>query len=954
MSEIEVTLHDREERAPRRGRAGAGRRWRAATAMSLMLVRRGAWRDRGVLTASVVLVAVSALLAVVAPRLVLDVVDGGARDVLTDQGDRAEMVVRASVGNSGSAVPGLRGELFEQFVRAAGEVEGNLPPTLARVAGDISAAVMTPRTEVTTIETPRPHDDAALDDVASGDEPAALEETTWRGDRVLQVLALDVGAPADSLVRVVEGELPGAPRPATSARSLTDVAVTAPVAEALGLQVGTQVRITVHSGAATWLHVVGIVEALDANEPTWRLAPEALVPHTFAGSQTSPALARGTVLASAAGAAELASALDQPSTGTVRIAVRPEAFDTATAAAVVDEVQTVRSQPTTLVPALRHATFAADFATHLAQYPARARAALAQMSVVAAGVVGVAAVVIGLLARLLVTRRAGRLALERARGATVTAVTARLVVESLAVTALGVGLGVGVSQLLVEGLAGTALPLGAVALASLASAPVIGALTARATWTGRREPANRQDRARLARRRRVRRLVVEATVVVLAAAGVVALRGRGVLQSTTQTIDPFLAVTPLLLCLAVTLLVVRVFPAPVRAVGRLARRGRGALGLLGAATSARAVAMLPLLALTLGVGITTASGLLAGTVNAGQEAAAWERVGADARFDAPLPPADLAALRAADGVTHVVEGIVAETSIDLGPVSDRFTVVAVERELLEVLAATPGTDPASLAPAFEPVADDEPLAMVVDPSIAARMSGEDVSMYFGPAFLTARLAGTTTVSLRGYAEGPFVFLDLAQVDARMSEPRDRTTVWVTGPGTDGALEALDLAPLATSRTGWLEANRGSALVGGVQDMLRYAAATVAFLAATALVATVLAGARSRGVVLSMLRTLGLRAGYGWWLALAELVPVVLAALVGGVLAGSSILLLLGPALGLGVLTGGVGEPTLVVEPTFVLAVAGAVVVLLGVAVLAEVLAHRRDRLSEVLRVGVTS
>src|SRR5690606_5766879 len=150
-------------------------------------------------------------------------------------------------------------------------------------------------------------------------------------------------------------------------------------------------------------------------------------------------------------------------------------------------------------------------------------------------------------------------------------------------------------------------------------------------------------------------------------------------------------------------------------------------------------------------------------------------------------------------------------------------------------------------------------------------------------FLTARLAGTTTVSLRGYAEGPFVFLDLAQVDARMSEPRERTTVWVTGPGTDAALEALDLAPLATSRTGWLEANRGSALVGGVQDMLRYAAATVAFLAATALVATVLAGARSRGVVLSMLRTLGLRAGYGWWLALAELVPVVLAALVGGML-----------------------------------------------------------------------
>src|SRR5690606_26834655 len=135
-------------------------------------------------------------------------------------------------------------------------------------------------------------------------------------------------------------------------------------------------------------------------------------------------------------------------------------------------------------------------------------------------------------------------------------------------------------------------------------------------------------------------------------------------------------------------------------------------------------------------------------------------------------------------------------------------------------------------------------------------------MYFGPAFLTGRIAGTTTVSLAGYTEGSVVFADLAQVDARMKEPRARTTVWVTGPGAEAAVELLpDVAHLTTTRAEWLEANRGSALVGGVQSMLVYAVATVALLVAMALVATVLAGAHARGIVLSMLRTLGLRAGY---------------------------------------------------------------------------------------------
>jgi len=905
--------------------------------MSFLVVRRRAWRDRGLLLVTFVLVAASTLLSVVAPRLVLDVVDRGAADVLARAGDRAQLLLRTQVGNSASPNPGLRGELFDQFLRAADEVGENLPPALAQVAGETSSAVVSPVVNIDAIEVP------------AGDGADALEPVTWEGTRDLQVFSLGVGVAAEDLVRVLDGELPGRPAPAVTDRSPLEIATTAPVAETLGLALGTEVEVT----SGVWLRLVGIVEPVDAEAAVWTIAPEVLVPRSAPARGVNPAFARGTVLADAEAAAALASMLDQAARGTIRVAVQPDTLDAATAAAVVRELAEVRAEPTGLTPALRFVTFTAEFDELLAAYPTSARAALAQMSVVAAGVVGVAAVVIGLFARLLVVRRSGQIALERARGSTVGGVVGRLLAESLALTVLGLGAGIALSQLLVEGLAGTALPLSAVALASVASAPILGGLAARGAWTGRREPANRQDRARLAKRRRVKRLVVELTVLALTAAGVVTLRGRGVLQTQTNGIDPFLAVVPLLLCLTVTLVVVRLFPYPVRAVGAVTRRSRGPLGLLAAATASRSVAILPLLALSLGVGITTAGGLQVGTVERGQEVAAWERVGADARIDHALTAEEMETLRNAEGVTHVATGIVAPTTVDLGVVSDEFTVVAVEREMLDVLAQVPGVDPSSLEPAFVDAGPGTPVAMVVDPRLAARLSQDTVSMYYGAAFLSGKVVGTTDVSLGGYVDGQTIFVDLAQVDARMKEPRTRTTVWVTGPGADAAVGLLpDVSAL--TRTQWLEANRGSALVGGVQTMLAYAVVTVALLVAMALVATVLAGAHARGVVLSMLRTLGLRSGYGWWLAVSELAPVVLAALAGGLAAGAVILVLLGPTLGLAVLTGGVADPPLVVDPVLVLAIAVVAIVLLGVAVLAEVLAHRRDKLSEVLRVGATS
>jgi putative ABC transport system permease protein len=128
---------------------------------------------------------------------------------------------------------------------------------------------------------------------------------------------------------------------------------------------------------------------------------------------------------------------------------------------------------------------------------------------------------------------------------------------------------------------------------------------------------------------------------------------------------------------------------------------------------------------------------------------------------------------------------------------------------------------------------------------------------------------------------------------------------------------------------------------------------VGLLAAIALVATVVGGARARGRALAMLRTLGMNPRLGWWLALSELAPMVVAAVIGGIASGVVVVAALAPSLGLDLLAGGVSIPPPSISGGVLVSLVIGAVALLLIGALADVLAHRRDKLSEVLRVGDT-
>ncbi|WP_024287574.1 hypothetical protein [Cellulomonas sp. KRMCY2] len=948
--------------------AGTARAARAIVALRSvvgsggLIVRRRARRDAWLVLAVAALIATSTLLAVAGPRLVLGTVDSGAREAVRAAGPRADIVLTSAVGDGATlSTASVRVARTDLFLELGQDLHARLPQALQDVYAGTTTTILGPPTNLVT-----------RDDVPD-------RSTDADGDVDIQIGLLPQDG--DPGLTIIDGAMPAARTPA-QAGAPVEVVVSRAGAQAAALEIG--MVLTVDTQAA-WiprtddgpavpsvdLLVVGLVGPADtpggAAVAGADPMPEVLAPVFTPERSNRAAFTRLTVLAAPDGITAASGSLGSAFAGTVRVHVDPTSFTNQVATQVTDAVGSLASSTAELTGGSGASlTVVTRLDEVLQAYPSQARAALAQMSVMIAGVIGVGGVVIVLLSRLLVGRRAATISLERARGSSVVAVGVRLLAESVLVTAGGTALGIVGAGLAVPGEVRDAWPVVVVAAVAVVAAPLQGMWHARGAWTGRREPANRQDRAALRRRRRARRLVAEAAAVLLAAAALLSLRGRGLLQTTTDGVDPFLAAAPLLLAIAVTVVVLRVQPWPVRAAGALGRRSPGVLGLLGAVRAERAVAALPLLALTLGVALAVGGGLLVGTVRDGQVEASWERIGADVRVDAPTSAEVVGDLARQPGVTGVTSADVSRSvTLKLGTSTEIVTVLAIDRSYLEVAEALP-TAPAQQVDASGAVVPDgltalatdvpatDPLPVVVDAALAERLVTDQLAMYYGPNYVELVVVGTTDRTPRGYLDGPFVYIDLSNLDPHTDEAPVADTVLVVGPGADEAAASVGLPTQdVLSRAQWLEARRDLALLSGVEQMMVGAVAAVALLAAVALVATVLGGARERGRALSMLRTLEMNRRLGWWLALAELAPVVVAAVLGGTVAGVTIVVLLAPALGLDVLAGGLGIPDPSISPTVVVALAAGALVLLVLAAGVEVLTHRRDRLSEVLRVGET-
>ena len=872
----------------------------------IALILRRLRRDLGQQLTVVVLVALAAVLVVAAPALVVERINDGAREAVAVAGARADVVVTTDVADPTESYSPV--STPDDVLAIAEDALDNLPPALAVVARDATPAVVSPPLDA--LEPPPGFDDLS---VRVGMLVPTVEER----------------------LELVEGRLP--------TDTGVEVVITQATADATGFGVGTLIQLV---PPEIVLEVVGIVAPKEPEDPDawpWQDLPTVLEP-TRPSSSTGRVGLDMMALTSPAGIVAAQQPYAQAWNGTVRIRLTPSAFTSALQADVIAELSGLEREASQVVgQTYVSARVTSGFTQALATFSAQARAALAQSSLMVTGAFGVAVIALVLVSRLLVGRRSRELGLERARGASLPSIALRAAAESSVIAVVG-----GVVGVVIAGQGIAPLAVGVVIVAALA--PVVqSVLVARAQWSGRRVPANRADREALDRARAVRRFVLEALVIALAVGAVVAARSRGLLQARSDGVDPLLVSAPLFVSAAVAVIVLHVFPPVVRAVSGLAARSRGALGIIGASQARSAVAGLPVLALTIALALGISGGLLLDTVRGGQVDASWQRVGADARVDARTSPADAEALAEQPGVDAAASLYVRDaTELTSGAERTIATMLAVDASYARVAALLPGA--ADSAPLASLASPDGPLPVLLDATVADRIEPDALTLRIGTQAVDVTVVGTYDDVPDGWIDGPFFFVDYDSLLARLDDSVAATNLLVVGSGAANAVEGVEGA---VTRSSWIEQRRDLALIAGVDQLMAVSTGAIALFALVALIASVVAGSRARARSLALLRTLGLRARLGWWLVLAELGPVVAAALIGGALAAGVVSLVLGPVLGLSALAGSTSAPASSLSPVVFAGGAAAALILLALATLVEYLAHRRDRLGDVLRVGDT-
>lgn len=231
------------------------------------------------------------------------------------------------------------------------------------------------------------------------------------------------------------------------------------------------------------------------------------------------------------------------------------------------------------------------------------------VTVAAVGIGAVAAVVLLMTGGLLAARRHAELALLRARGGSLTGIGGRLLAETAVTAVPAAALGLLLAVLAVGEARLWPAAVGAASVAVL----VCVALPLRTTLLHRTPQLHGGRDDLVSARPSRRRTVAELTLLVLAVGAVAALRRRG--TDSAGGTDLLVSAAPVLVGLIAAVVLVRLYPLPLRLALRSVSRLRGAVGFLSLARAGRtsAAGTLPLLALL--VALTTAA--FGGSVLAG-------------------------------------------------------------------------------------------------------------------------------------------------------------------------------------------------------------------------------------------------------------------------------------------------------------------------------------------------
>ncbi|MEV4706075.1 FtsX-like permease family protein [Actinoplanes sp. NPDC049316] len=886
-------------------------------------VRGRARADAGPLALTAVVVAAATALAAAVPVLLTTTADQAVRQAVRAAAGQADVQVRADWeyddGANGGRVRTPRSaelldDLRDRALDQLGPLRDQLLPPIELATGPYLKLL-------------------------DGDEPRSLRLGYVSGAAGPAVTWVAGAAPAASTEQP-DIEVPFTPDPWPVQVGLSESA-----AARLGVGPGDRLRAEDRNQNPSDVRVSGVFRPVDPRDPAWQAAPWLLAP---AAGADGPGITRfgGLLSVESLPDARLAFPVDEV---TRTVLFRPDA-DVLT----LDSAQRIAAAVVTLKAtsgssASRDGT--ARWATQLDRVLRDVReqvdAAKAQASVLLSAVSLVAVLILLLAARLLATRRELALTVARQRGTSLVALGAELVLESVLLTAAAAATGALIAWQLAGGVAwGWLLPAGVTAVLA---GPGFGLTTAYRATRDKRVPADRSARRWAGRTAALRRLTAELAVLAAAAIAMTVLHQRGASPSAGGTVL-LPASAPTLGALTGALVLLRLLPLTTGLALRQAVRSTRPLAVFGAARAAfTARRALPVLALVASAALAAYALILGGTVGAGLADGAWHSVGADARVELREQPARTTAalterIAAAPGVRHAVAAQITDASqVVVGGAARQVRLIAVDTAAYRDLLAGAAQP---LLPAL-PAADGPVPVLVHSPDGTLRPGDAlDLIREGAPAIELTAVAGATSIG----GTGDVVLADAATLSAA-GVPVVPNTIWVTGPGAADAATASAPGAAVVVRTDVLRERRAAPLVAGLIQLAWASTATLLALGLLGFALSAAAGAPERWQTLSRLRTLGLRPREARRVAAGELLPLALVAAVGGPALGVLLAVLtLGP-LGLRLLTAQPGNPQLIVPWLSLAVVAVAFTVMVVAVVQAEAAVRRRNRLSEVLRVG---
>jgi putative ABC transport system permease protein len=902
---------------------------------------RVAWQrarvDLWPLLVTALVVALAVGLTDAMPRLLNDRADAAVRAAVAQADPAAALVVTSTYG-AGAADPTADATDTTMGVDdAARRIEDALPPSVRPVLEPVVA-------------------DATSTDLALSTPGLPTGGVLWMSY---------LWAGQQPAVRWLTGSAPGSPGPDEAVQ----LGLSEAVAQVLGVGAGDTFQAVKADHSTFPVLVTGVFDAQDPADPVWTARPEVLQPRVVGAGGAQTTVVGGLLSAASLPAAR--SALEPDGvTRTFRFPVDSRAVDYAGSRALLTQIAALEAAPELLAVPGQGPTVTSGLDLVLTQARARVAATWSQAAVVLAGLAGAAVLVLLVAADLLARRRSGALRTMRARGYSLGGIAAASGAESAVVVGAGAAVGLVLGAAVAPG-AVTWPGVAVVVLAGVVAPPVVAAVTASRSDV-RRVPTDRHGRRLAQRVRTVRRASMEAALVVLAIAGLAALRRRGA-ASVSGPADLLLAAAPVLAAAAGALLLWRAVPLLLDGALRVARRSRRAGPLLAAARARSTGSVLPFLALVVVTTLVALCGALASTARAGQEAGSWDSVGADVVVRSTVPDASLqdvaANLSAADGVDAVAVGLVQTRSRLFGVRGvDAVRVLAVDPlPYRDLLARTPfGAAPelATLADASD-VATTRPAPGPLPALVPGALLGTRPSLSWGSVTIDLEPVGPVPAlpaqQPDGTDAGPTVVVDRAAliavvraIDAARAERThspsvgterpvaDPNTVWAVGP--DAPVAARTAAPEGgdhvLARAQWLADRRSEPLAAGLLTLVLLVAAVCA-----GFVAIVVGRARS----LATARVLGLRGRGTARVAAGELLPPTLVAALGGVLLGVVLVGALVAPLALRLVTGQADDPG-VVLPWWAIVPVGLVAATVLVVVAVESSARRRERLGQVLRV----